>query len=263
MCESDMISECGMIEYKKVQRGFDLNYFIACGLLLLYCFLIYMWLNPLPLREVIFWVFGFGIPHAFSPLLLTCHVAHVVRVFDARIEAFRENVRNNEFTSANELWDTFSRCRSSANELSDKLKYVVGIFFTAVLLAILVQGAAVFVFEGEIGSLTYMLLNIATLLWIMGECQQLNHVFSELCEDIIHMPVDSVLGPLDSNIRILFVTALNRSDSYPYMTAFGFIKFSMENINNAFILSVGSIGSVLWVSVISLFLYLFLNFFYS
>jgi predicted O-linked N-acetylglucosamine transferase (SPINDLY family) len=62
------------------------------------------------------------------------------------------------------------------------------------------------------------------------------------------MPVDSVLGPLDSNVRILFVTALNRSDSYPYMTAFGFIKFSMENINNAFILSVGSIGSVLWVN---------------
>lgn len=220
--------------------------------MVIYCIFIWFWLgytNGLPFEQWGFWVFIFGIPHALYPILLCCHVAHVVRLFDARLEAFREDVVNNNFTSVDEIWDTFFRCRKAANDLSDQLKNVVGIFCITLLFAILFQGAAVFVFEGEIGSLTYMVLNVVTLLWIMGECQQLNHVFSELCEDIIHMPVSSVLGDLNSNTRILFVMAMKRGEAYPYMTAFGFIKFSMENFYNAFILSIGSIGSVVWVSI--------------
>jgi hypothetical protein len=111
------------------------------------------------------------------------------------------------------------------------------------------QGAAVFAFQGEVGSLLYMLLNVVSLLSVMYECQALNNEFSELCEEIIHLPTESALGPIGSPIRNGFLMALKRTDSYPNMTAFGVVKFSMENFYNAFIISLGSVASVLWVSI--------------
>lgn len=238
-------------QFESNQAGIARIYLMGFTYLFFHCVLLTIWLYPvlgntwnLQLR---FWVIDFGIPHALNPILLQCHISHIVLVFNARIELFRKDICNGHFECKDDLWHTYRRCRNSINRLSECLKYILGFFCLSLALAILLQGIAVFIFQGDIGSLTYMVLNIFVLLSVMYESQTLAKTFSDMCEDIIHLPADSVLGTMGSEVRQAFMVVLKRTDLYPSLSAFGIFQFSMENFYNAFILSLGSVASVLWV----------------
>ena len=111
---------------------------------------------------------------------------------------------------------------------------------------------AVFAFAGEWFSLVYMVLNIAVLLFFMVECQDVGENISALCEDIIHLPTNSILGDLDSVTRTNMLMTLQREKAIPCIMAFGW-SLSKENYRNVILVSLASIGSVVGNKVQELF----------
>lgn len=69
-----------------------------------------------------------------------------------------------------------------------RLCFYIGWFAFFLLLCIVLQGAAVFIFKGAWFSLIYMALNVVTLLFVMYESQTITATFNEFCEEIIHLP---------------------------------------------------------------------------
>ena len=77
------------------------------------------------------------------------------------------------------------------------------------------QAIAVFWCAGEWFSLVYMLLNIFLLVFLMSECKAVGETIAGLCEDIIHLPSDSILGNLDSVKRTNMLMTLQREKAIP------------------------------------------------
>lgn len=227
----------------------------------LYLVGVFFWLKNkpnLPSDHVLFWTFDFGLPHALNALLLTCHISHVVRLHNARISYFRNQVVENSrrhFESVADLWKKYFEIRHKAANLSFSMKSLIGIYFGALSLAVLFHVLAVSTFEGEVASLVYMVLNVVNLLWIMVESQAMHSNFKSLCDDIMELPEDSIMGPIGGMERNGFMPLLQRTHSgvHPAMTVFGLFEISTDNFRTVLVLSIGSIITYVWVCAIFLF----------
>ena len=158
--------------------------FAHCGLL--FCLL--YWPYDYPLEDATFWAFKFGFPHALHPVLLACHIFHVIKLYDIRLQSFKDDVVNMSYDDANELWDTFQRCRDEANKLGEELSHFISWFGLSLLASVLMQGTAVFVFKGQWFSLIYLNTNIWVLLFVMYQSRAIPKEFGDFCEAIINFP---------------------------------------------------------------------------
>ena len=69
--------------------------------------------------------------------------------------------------------------------------------------------------------------------------------FQECCDDIIHSPTDSSLGPINSTARQNVHHLLSREDFFPAFRAWEFDLTSTQ-LTNAFTVCIAAIFSVLW-----------------
>ena len=99
-------------------------------------------------------------PHALNPILLTVVITRIFEYCSARIECFRSKFNSGYYKSADSLWDAFIKLRNEIEQYGEKLGFALGFFLFTLLLAIIFQGLAVFVFKGEMFSLVYMSLNV-------------------------------------------------------------------------------------------------------
>jgi len=239
--------ECGEEEFARANGKIWWTYVYGFLYLIGHCLTLFLWLfDMLKFEGAFFWSVIFGVPHALNLILLALHISHVIRLFDARFLKFRRDVSSGRFDDHSVLWDTLHECRNVASKLSEDLRYILGIFSCSLLLSIALQGAAVFIFKGAMFSLVYMLLNAFVLLFVMFECQTLTSEFQEFREELIHMPVDSVMGDIGGPIRMGFMLALQRDCALPSLKAFSF-SLSIDNFYNAVLITLTSAASLLWV----------------
>jgi len=69
--------------------------------------------------------------------------------------------------------------------------------------------------------------------------------FQECCDDIIHSPTDSALGPINSTARQNVNNLLSKEDFFPAFRALEFDLTSTQ-LTQAFYVSIAAIFSVLW-----------------
>lgn len=255
MYENRLIVDCGIEKFDTCQTKILGYYHRGAQYLIVHSALLFIWLyaSDYGLNASFFWAATFGIPHALHPILLSCHIAHVITLFDYRIEDFKTLILKHTYKhiEANFFWDIFQNYRRDATDLAETISHTIGPFGIALVGSIFFQAIAVFVFKGQLFSLIYMLLNVFSILFVMLKCQGITQVFSDLCEQVIHLPcVDevgrkTVLGDIGSPIRNGFLMAFQREATYPAVVVFG-LTLSMNNFYNTLIFSIGSISNVIW-----------------
>ena len=139
--------------------------------------------------------------------------------------------KDQHYSNANDLWDAFHRATMAGEKLSYDLSGLMGCYVFFLLLSIVLQGLAVFVFEGEWFSLVstslpcvlssiylsiylfvclsslnlpihsshfpmkiYLLANAATLIFVVYESQTLIYEFNELVDKLSFLGTTSALG---------------------------------------------------------------------
>lgn len=227
--EKALLAECGQEKFEEAET--DVLKMYRRGII--YCVLhittLFIWLQSkgYSMDLVMFWSFYFGVFHVLCPVTLACHIGHVIRFFTKRVAVFRDDItyfENNEgmsicgadhISDANQLFDNYQLCRQETSKFCARIDFITDWFPLSLFLAIVGQAIAVFWCAGEWFSLVYMLLNIFLLVFLMSECKAVGETIAGLCEDIIHLPSDSILGNLDSVKRTNMLMTLQREKAIP------------------------------------------------
>jgi len=159
---NDLLDDCGELEHEHVKRIVERRYHGHLFYFTIHVIVLYIWLysNGYPFFDVLFWSIIFGVPHALNPILLTVVITRIFEYCSARIECFRSKFNSGHYKNADSLWNSFIKLRNEIEQYGEKLQYALGFFLVSLLLAIIFQGLAVFVFKGEMFSLVYMSLNV-------------------------------------------------------------------------------------------------------
>ena len=140
-------------------------------------------------------------------------------MFSCRLIKFKDDVvlgDSDIYKDVNDLWDTFHRSKRSTEKLSSDLSGIIGFYVSSLFFSIVLQGLAVFKFEGEWFSLIYLVANTVTLLFVIYESQTLKFEFEDLTENLCHLKTSSVLGRVLRLSVFLFINLLSFFFQYHY-----------------------------------------------
>lgn len=229
--EDSLISECGMDYYKQKQIGIIYHYHLGMFWVIIHCAVLYKWLIVETPNHFMFWAVYFGIPHILNPILLTMHVSHIIHMFVARLEYFRNSIASNAYDDIDHFWDTFRNARRSAMKLNEELQPILSMFTFLLFFAIVMQSITVFsIFKSHFYSVIYMISNAVMLFWVMFQAQRVNYAFETILWEINYLPINSVLGDFKSSDRQYFQKFTSTKDILPSLSLkiFGFVTVSID-----------------------------------